>query len=48
MLTLTHHIDFPALGWSLPISDTLVQFTLFGHEFTIKWYGVLIAIGFLF
>ena len=47
MLTLTHHIDFPALGWSLPISDTLVQFTLFGHEFTIKWYGVLIAIGFL-
>lgn len=47
MITATHYIAFPALGWEFPLNDVLAQFTLFGHEFTIKWYGVLIAIGFL-
>lgn len=41
------YIEFPALGWHFSISDTLAQFTLFGVEFTIKWYGVIIAVGFL-
>jgi len=44
---MSHYIEFPALGWKLPLSDTLVKFDLFGNTFTIKWYGVLIAIGFL-
>ncbi len=44
---MSHYIEFPALGWKLPLSDTLVRFDLFGNTFTIKWYGVLIAIGFL-
>ena len=41
------YISFPKLGWEFPISDTLVEFSLFGQDFSIKWYGVLIAVGFL-
>lgn len=41
------YISFPNLGWKFSLSDTLVQFSLFGQELTIKWYGVLIAVGFL-
>lgn len=44
---MTEYISFPGLGWTLPISDTLVSFSLFGLDITIKWYGVLIAVGFL-
>ncbi len=44
---LSSYIEFPKLGWKLPIDDTVIEFTLFGNDFTIKWYGVLIAIGFL-
>lgn len=40
-------ISFPALGWKFAIDDTLVSFSLFGNEFTVKWYGVIIALGFL-
>ncbi len=40
-------ISFPALGWKFAIDDTLFSFSLFGNEFTVKWYGVLIALGFL-
>ena len=40
-------ISFPALGWKFAISDTLFSFSLFGNEFTVKWYGVIIALGFL-
>lgn len=40
-------IEFPALGWHFNISDTLAEFSLFGMDFTIKWYGVIIAVGFL-
>lgn len=46
-MTLAHYIEFPALDWHLPISDTLLQFELFGNTFTLKWYGVMIALGFL-
>lgn len=40
-------VSFPNLGWELPISKVLVEFDLFGVTFSIRWYGVLIAIGFL-
>ncbi len=46
-MTLAHYIEFPALDWHLPISDTLLQFDLFGNTITLKWYGVMIAFGFL-
>lgn len=41
------YVEFPALGWHIPLNDTLAQFTLFGTEFTIKWYGIIIAVGFM-
>lgn len=47
LLTASHYIEFPALGWSFPLNDVLAQFTIFGLDITIKWYGLLIAIGFL-
>lgn len=47
LLALSHYIEFPKLGWKFPLDDTLIQFNLFGNTFSIKWYGVLIAIGFL-
>ncbi len=42
---LSHYIEFPKFGWKLPLDDTLVQFRIGGMDFTIKWYGVLIALG---
>lgn len=47
MLSLTHYIEFPKLGWQFALDDTLAQFRIGGMDFTIKWYGVLIAIGFM-
>ncbi len=44
---MEHYISFPKLGWTLPVSDTIVSFDLFGLDITIKWYGLLIAVGFL-
>ena len=41
--TLSSFIEFPNLGWKFHISDSI---SLFGN-FSIKWYGLLIAIGFL-
>jgi len=40
-------IAFPKLGWRFAIDGTLAEFTLFGQEISIKWYGVIIALGFL-
>ena len=47
LLTLAHYIEFPKFGWKLPLDDTLVQFHIGGMDLTIKWYGVMIAIGFI-
>jgi len=41
------YIAFPALGWSFTVSPVLAEFTLFGIPFSIRWYGVMIALGFL-
>ena len=43
LTTLSHFIEFPRLGWKFYIDDTIDVFGLF----TIKWYGLLIAVGFL-
>ncbi len=40
-------IAFPKLGWRFAIDGTLAEFTLFGQDISIKWYGVIIALGFL-
>ncbi len=39
---MSHFIEFPNLGWKFPISDTIDL-----GFFSIKWYGLLIAIGVL-
>ena len=44
---LSHYIEFPKFGWTLPLDDTLIEFRIGGMDFTIKWYGVLIALGML-
>lgn len=44
---MEHFVEFPALGWHFPLNDVLVEFELFGADFTIKWYGVMIALGFV-
>lgn len=41
------YISFPNLHLKLPVSPSIVDFNLFGHEFSLKWYGMLIALGFL-
>lgn len=41
------YIAFPNLGWEFPISPELFHFELFGTTISIKWYGVIIAVGFL-
>ncbi|MDD2361498.1 MAG: prolipoprotein diacylglyceryl transferase [Oscillospiraceae bacterium] len=40
-------VEFPALNLKFGISDTIVQFRLFGMDIALRWYGLLIAIGFL-
>ena len=40
---MTYNVQFPNLGWSFKIND--VAFNI--GSFSIKWYGVIIAVGFL-
>lgn len=39
-------VSFPGLGIEVTINNIAFQFSLFGKEFTIYWYGILIATGF--
>lgn len=41
--TLSHFIEFPNLGWKFSVDNSI---DLFG-VISIKWYGLLIAVGFL-
>lgn len=40
-------VSFPGLGWSMDVPSIMAQFNLFGNTITIRWYGVLIAFGFI-
>ncbi len=44
---MEHWVEFPALGLKFDLPQSLVQFELFGIDFDIRWYGVLIAVGFM-
>ena len=46
-LTLNSFIEFPKLGWRFAIDETLAEFRIGGTDITIRWYGLLIAIGFV-
>ena len=43
----TTMVKFTGLGHEFAVSSVLAQFELFGHEVTIRWYGAIIAFGFL-
>lgn len=40
-------VYFTALEHGFKVSSILAEFSLFGHEITIRWYGAIIAFGFL-
>ena len=40
-------VKFTGLSHEFTVSSILAQFELFGHEVTIRWYGAIIAFGFL-
>lgn len=40
-------VYFNGLKNGIEVSSILAQFSLFGHQFTIHWYGAIIAFGFL-
>ncbi|MCQ2485392.1 MAG: prolipoprotein diacylglyceryl transferase [Clostridia bacterium] len=40
-------VYFNGLSNPINVSSVLADFTVFGHEFTIRWYGAIIAFGFL-
>ena len=43
----TTQVFFKGLDHAFNVSSVLAEFTVFGHEFTIRWYGAIIAFGFL-
>lgn len=43
VVSMQHYVEFPNLGWKIPISPDLISI----GPVTIKWYGVIIAVGFL-
>lgn len=48
-LTDYTRVEFPKLGWNFDVYENLVEFTLPGWDIdiTIKFYGVIIAFGFI-
>ena len=40
-------VTFTGLDHEFTVSSILAQFSLFGHDVTIRWYGAIIAFGFL-
>lgn len=43
----TTTVYFNGLEHGFEVSSILAQFSVFGHEITIRWYGAIIAFGFL-
>ncbi len=41
------NVEFKGLDHVFHIPSTLAEFSIGGHDFSIKWYGTLIAVGFL-
>lgn len=41
------YVSFPKLGWLFPVDSVLFSFNLFGADITVRWYGLLIALGFV-
>lgn len=43
---MEHYIEFPGLGWRIPVSPDIFTIPI-GDGITVRWYGVIIALGFL-
>ncbi len=43
---MEHWVAFPGLGLEFPISQTFLKFEIFGMTVDIRFYGLMIAIGF--
>ena len=43
----TTTVYFNGIEHGFEVSSILAQFSLFGHDITIRWYGAIIAFGFL-
>lgn len=41
------YVEFPKLGLTIPLDKELFSFPFFNTEISVKWYGLLIAVGFL-
>ncbi len=41
------YIQFPALDWTIEVNPILAEFQILGMSFSIRWYGLMIALGFL-
>ncbi len=41
------YVAFPKLGWRFELNPEIYSFKIGDNEFSIHWYGVLIAVGFL-
>ena len=44
---MSNVVSFPGLGLEFEVNREALQFSLFGKEITLYWYGILIALGFL-
>ena len=40
---MTHQVEFPKLGLSFTVNETAFSI----GSFEVKWYGIIIAVGFL-
>lgn len=41
------YVSFPKLGWTIYLDEELFSIPFFNTEISVRWYGLLIAVGFL-
>ncbi|MBQ9861517.1 MAG: prolipoprotein diacylglyceryl transferase [Clostridia bacterium] len=41
------YVSFPKLGWTIPLEEEIFSIPFFNTEISVRWYGLLIAVGFL-
>ena len=46
LVLMNYHVSFPRLGiHDLSINRIAFQFSLFGRQFTVFWYGLIFALA---
>jgi len=41
------YVSFPKLGWTIPLDEEIFSIPFFNTEISLRWYGLLIAVGLL-